>query len=331
MGPRVTVVGAGVVGLSSAVRLAEAGHQVDVLARDLPLETTSATAGGLWLPFLAEPAAAVARWAQLTLHSFLDLADLSAGPGSGAGQRSGASQGSGAETGVAIRDGYLLGLGPERPAWSEGLPQLGLAEVVNPTPKHDVGWHLRVPLVDMTLYLPYLVRRLKAAGGTMTRLPLTALPNRGLVVNCTGLASRALAHDPSMRPVRGQVIWMTNPGLTTWWSDDTDPELLTYVLPHARHVVVGGTADPDDWSTTPVDGDAARILERALDLVPALRSASVLSHRVGLRPSRPTVRLETVPGPEGTIVHCYGHGGSGVTVSWGCADDVLAEVSRVTG
>jgi D-amino-acid oxidase len=128
------------------------------------------------------------------------------------------------------------------------------------------------------------------------------------------------------------VVWMTNPGLTTWWSDDSDPRLLTYVLPHPRHVVVGGTAAPDDWSTTPEDGDAARILERALDLVPALRSASVLSHRAGLRPSRPAVRLETVrrsDEPGDAVVHCYGHGGSGVTLSWGCADDVLTEVDRI--
>ena len=40
MGTRVVVVGAGVVGMTVAVRLAEAGHRVDVLARDLPLETT---------------------------------------------------------------------------------------------------------------------------------------------------------------------------------------------------------------------------------------------------------------------------------------------------
>lgn len=309
MGPRVTVVGAGVVGLSCAVRLAEAGRPVDVLARELPLETTSAVAGGLWLPFLAEPVAAVSRWSRLTLEALLGLVE--------------------ADVGVAVREGYLLGTGPRRPAWSEGLTQIELAAVANPTPTHSDGWHLRVPLVDMTRYLPYLVRRLAAAGGTLTRLPLTALPSRGLVVNCTGLASRALAGDPSMRPVRGQVVWMTNPGLTTWWSDDSDPRLLTYVLPHSRHVVVGGTAEPDDWSTTPEDGDTALILERALDLVPALRSASVLSHRVGLRPSRPTVRLETVRGPEGTVVHCYGHGGSGVTLSWGCADDVLTEVERI--
>lgn len=313
------MVGAGVVGLTSAVRLAEAGHQVDVLARDLPLETTSATAGGLWLPFLAEPAQAVTRWARLTLQTLLDLARSGAGSGLGSG--------SGAEIGVVIRDGYLLGTGYQRPAWSEGLSQIGLAAVANPAPQHEHGWHLRVPLVDMTLYLPYLVRRLRAAGGTLTRLPLTALPSRGIVVNCTGLASRALADDPSMRPIRGQVVWMTNPGLTSWWSDESDPQLLTYVLPHASHVIVGGTADVDDWSTTIKDDDTTRILERALDLVPALRSASVLSQRVGLRPSRPSVRLETVSTSESTIVHCYGHGGSGVTLSWGCAGDVLAAVS----
>jgi len=303
------VVGAGVVGMSSAVRLAEAGHSVDVLARELPLETTSAIAGGLWLPFLAEPAEAVARWARLTLEALLKLTD--------------------ADTGVAIRDGYLLGTGLGRPAWSEGLAQLELTAVANPTPQHDHGWHLRAPLIDMTMYLPYLVRRLEAAGGTLTRLPLTALPSRGIVVNCTGLASRALADDPSLRPIRGQVVWMTNPGLTTWWSDDSDPTLLTYVLPHSQHVVVGGTTVPDDWSTTPEDADTNLILERALELVPALRSASVLSQRVGLRPSRPSVRLETVRGPENTVVHCYGHGGSGVTLSWGCADDVLAAVDGI--
>jgi D-amino-acid oxidase len=295
--------------MSCAVRLAEAGHAVDVLARELPLETTSAVAGGIWLPFLAEPAEAVARWARLTLEALLKLTD--------------------ADAGVAVRDGYLLGVGPARPIWSEGLAQLELAAVANPTPRHEHGWHLRAPLVDMTVYLPYLVRRLEAAGGTLTRLPLTALPSRGIVVNCTGLASRALADDPSMRPIRGQVVWMTNPGLTTWWSDDSDPALLTYVLPHAKHVVVGGTTVPDDWSTTPEDADTALILERALELVPALRSASVISQRAGLRPSRPSVRLETVRGPENTIVHCYGHGGSGVTLSWGCADDVLAAVDRI--
>jgi D-amino-acid oxidase len=311
MGPRVTVVGAGVVGLSCAVRLAEAGYQVDVLARELPLETTSAVAGGLWMPFLAEPVDAVNRWARMTLTHFDELA------------------GDGDRTGVVLRTGYLLGTGYERPSWTVGLPSLEVAPVADPTPRHSHGWHLRVPVVDMTQYLPYLVVRLQRAGGTLTRLPLTALPTRGLVVNCTGLASRALAADPSVHPVHGQVVWTTNPGLNDWWSDDGDPEQMTYVLPQPRHVVIGGIARDGDFSTTPDEAVTAQILARARELVPALRSATVLSQRVGLRPARPSVRLETVPGPEGSTVHCYGHGGSGVTLSWGCAGDVLDQVGAL--
>ena len=309
------MLGAGVIGMSSAIRLAEAGHQVDVLARELPLETTSSVAGGLWLPFLAQPAEAVARWARLTLDALLEL-HAQAGP---------------ELTGIVPREGYLLGTGPARPAWSQGLTErLQLISVANPAAGHQHGWHLRVPIVDMTVYLPYLLDRLRAAGGTLTRLPLTALPARGLVVNCTGLASRALAADPEVYPIRGQVVRMSNPGLTTWWSDESDHgDQLTYVFPHARHVVVGGTMQRDDFDTTPDDATSARIVERARELVPALRNATVLSQRVGLRPARSAVRLETVRGPESTVVHCYGHGGSGITLSWGCADDVLAAVNEI--
>jgi D-amino-acid oxidase len=54
--------------------------------------------------------------------------------------------------------------------------------------------------------------------------------------------------------------------------------------------------------------------------VPELRTARVLRHKVGLRPVRPAVRLERV----GDVVHCYGHGGAGVTLSWGVAEEVVA-------
>ncbi len=71
---------------------------------------------------------------------------------------------------------------------------------------------------------------------------------------------------------------------------------------------------------------AASILARARALAPELAGARVLGHKVGLRPTRPTVRLEAERAAAQTIVHCYGHGGSGVTLSWGCAGEVLAIV-----
>jgi D-amino-acid oxidase len=74
------------------------------------------------------------------------------------------------------------------------------------------------------------------------------------------------------------------------------------------------------------------VLERAAELVPQLRRARVLASRVGLRPARPAVRLESAHHPDGRpggVVHCYGHGGAGVTLSWGCADEVVACVDEL--
>ena len=81
---RVVVVGAGVTGLTCAVRLAEDGHRVDVLARDLPLETTSVVAAALWYPYKALPQERVAGWASTSYAVFAGLAaaaDSTAGVG----------------------------------------------------------------------------------------------------------------------------------------------------------------------------------------------------------------------------------------------------------
>ena len=73
---RVTVVGAGVVGLTCAVRLLQEGHRVDVLARDLPLETTSAVAAALWYPYRAFPFDRVLGWSARSYEVFVGLADV---------------------------------------------------------------------------------------------------------------------------------------------------------------------------------------------------------------------------------------------------------------
>jgi D-amino-acid oxidase len=324
---RVTVVGAGVVGLTCAVRLAEAGAEVNLLSRDLPLETTSAVAGGLWLPYLSEPFDDVVRWGRTALAEFIRLA--------GPDGRSGAGP-DGALTGVRMLPGTLLQRsGPTaEPAWSAYVADVvRLTPVRDPAPGYGFGHRVTIPVVDMPVYLEYLVARLRAAGGTLTRLPLAALPTRGIVVNCTGVAARALAADPAVHPVRGQVALLADPGLDEWWCDDTS-EQLTYVIPRGRDVVVGGTLDDGNWDTTPDDATARRLIARAVDVVPALRGARVLGHRVGLRPARPVIRLEVEqrPTPEDrdhVRVHCYGHGGSGVTLSWGCADEVAALVGAL--
>jgi D-amino-acid oxidase len=300
---RVVVVGAGVLGLSCALRLLEAGHRVDVLARDLPRETTSAVAAAIWYPFRAAPQDKVLRWAR---EGYAAFATLAQDPDSGVVLRSGTEV-------VALRD--------QRPWWGEAVPDL--RETIEVPAGFDGGWTFTAPLIEMPVYLDWLAERVRAAGGSITRLNLHGLPRTGdggpsAVVDCAGMGAKFLADDPSVHPVQGQVVLVEQVGLDRWWLDGASEGGPTYVVPRSRDVVVGGTDVEGEWSRTPSPEVASAILRRALRLVPELAGAEVLGHKVGLRPARPEVRLERV----GDVVHCYGHGGAGVTLSWGCADEV---------
>ncbi len=303
---RVIVIGAGVVGLSCAVRLLEAGHRVDVLARDLPLETTSAVAAALWYPYRADPPARVAAWSARSYRVFAALADDP-------------------DAGVAMVPGAELLRHPAgvEPWWAAAVPTLRAPEAL-PT-GYVAGWAFDAPVIEMPRYLRWLAARVAALGGTVTRLNLRALPDDGpVVVNCSGIGARLLGADSAVVPVRGQVLRVEQVGVDRWWLDAEGP---TYVVPRSRDVVVGGTDEEGEWSRTPSPAVAAQILERAAVLVPQLRQARVLGHRVGLRPARPSVRLER----DGRVVHCYGHGGAGVTLSWGCAEEVATLVGAPAG
>jgi D-amino-acid oxidase len=183
------------------------------------------------------------------------------------------------------------------------------------------GLRFTTAVADTSRYLDWLSERVEAAGGTITRLNLGGLPSEGLVLNCSGLGARLLGSDRTVVPVRGQVVHVEQFGLDRWWLDEEGP---TYLVPRAHDVVVGSSDVEGEWSRTPDPVATEDILERAARLVPALRGARVLRHKVGLRPVRPAVRLERV----GDVVHCYGHGGAGVTLSWGVADEVVALVER---
>jgi D-amino-acid oxidase len=111
-----------------------------------------------------------------------------------------------------------------------------------------------------------------------------------------------------------------------WWLDGSVP---IYVVPRSKDIVVGGTDDEGEWDRRPDPDVAKLILERAVEIVPELARARVLRHKVGLRPARPEVRLDVEQTSGTRVVHCYGHGGAGVTLSWGCADDVGGVVGVV--
>ncbi|MEW2452245.1 FAD-dependent oxidoreductase [Streptomyces parvulus] len=302
----VVVVGGGVTGLTTAVVLAERGRRVRLWTRDPVERTTSVVAGGLWWPYRIEPVALAQAWALRSLDVYEELA---ARP---------------SETGVRMVEGVLGETRPEEVgSWASArLPGLRAAraeEYAGP------GLWARLPLIDMSTHLPWLRERLVAAGGMVQTRPVAGLAEADapVVVNCTGLGARELVPDPAVRPVRGQLVVVENPGIRTWLvSADADSGETTYFLPQPGRLLLGGTAEEDAWSTDPDPRIAEAIVRRCAELRPEIAGARVLGHLVGLRPARDAVRLERETLPDGRLlVHNYGHGGAGVTVAWGCAEE----------
>ncbi|WP_448317005.1 FAD-dependent oxidoreductase [Streptomyces sp. CO7] len=306
----VIVVGGGVIGLTTAVVLAESGRRVRLWDRGSALPAASEVAGGLWWPYRIEPEERVGDW---SLVSYEVYAALAARP---------------EETGVrmvaGVHGGAFLGeLGP----WAARVP--GLREA---TPGECPGGGLwaRVPLIDMRVHLPWLRERFRTAGGEVERREARSLDEPAaeapVVVNATGLGARELVPDGSVHPVRGQLVVVENPGVDTWLTSVADDrEGSTYFLPQPGRLLLGGTAEVGDWSTEPDPATAEAIVARCAAVRPEIAGARVLEHRVGLRPARPSVRLERETRAGGRVlVHNYGHGGAGVTVAWGCAHEAAA-------
>lgn len=311
----VLVIGAGVIGLSTAVRLRESGLDAHVWAEAPPRRTTSGVAAAIWYPYKARPRRRVLLWGKRTFEVFERLARRS-------------------EAGVYMRGGVELFREPSpEPWWKSAVPVVRRCEDRELPPGYADGYYFVVPVVEMPVYLDYLARRLAEAGGRIEERTVTSLEDAAgesaVVVNCAGLGARGLASDASVTPIRGQVVRTSNPGLERFVLDEGNPEGVTYIVPRTGDCILGGTAEEGEWDTDPDPETAERILRRCARLEPRLEEAEILEHKVGLRPGRPEVRLEleTLPGGS-ACVHNYGHGGSGVTLSWGCAEEALGLVRQ---
>jgi D-amino-acid oxidase len=316
---QIVVIGAGVSGLTSAVCLAEAGWPVRVWTAAMPLQTTSAVAGAVWAPRPIEPVAQTLAWTEQSLREFRELAK---DPASGVLMAPGLSVGSVPE-GDAIPQGLEL-IPDLRPADGVDIPE-GCRAGFN------AGFRATMPMIDMPRYLHYLTRRLAAAGCDIELRPIQSLAQAAnaapIVINCTGLGARELADDDTVRPLFGQHVVLTNPGLSELFLQITGENAWTCYFPHPHRVVCGGISIADRWDTEPDAEVTDRILRDCRAIEPRLAEATVIETITGLRPDRPSVRVEAQSLGRARCIHNYGHGGDGVTLSWGCAREVARLVN----
>lgn len=309
------VVGGGIVGMTCAVELRERGARVCVMTADAPARTTSWLAAAVWYPVGIGGGERALSFAQESFDVFADQAERGV-------------------PGVRVIGTRMLHRRPlpEDPWWSTAVPGFTTEDADDP---FTGSWRFSVPLVEVPVYLPWLHHRASELGvhvRTENVSSLADLADRArFVVNATGLASRELCGDETVQPVRGQVIRASNPGLAVSLRDEHNPGGHTYVHPRRHDVIIGGTFEPGKSDTAPDPETARALWARAIELVPELREARVLGHHAGLRPVReggPRVELDRrlVPGSE--VVHNYGHGGAGITLSWGTARETAALIEH---
>jgi D-amino-acid oxidase len=308
---RVTVLGSGVIGLSIAHEFAAAGDAVTVVADADIAHSVSTVAAAVWFPYLSEASPVATGWLARSLERYREVALDGA-------------------AGVDLRLGTVVERRPDPDrSW---ITVVDGARAADPHELPDgalSGVRATVPVITTGVYGEWLTRRCAALGVRFEVRTVASVreleAGADLVVVAGGLRSGALlGDDETVVPVRGQVVRLENPGLTEWVIDDDNPAGLTYVVPRRGDIVCGGVAEAGATSLELDPATEQLILQRATALVPELAGLRIVSRGVGLRPARPTVRLEAVPGHGVPVIACYGHGGSGVTLSWGCAEAVVA-------
>ena len=309
--PQVTIIGCGVIGLSCGISCLEQGWKTEIIARDLPPQTVSNKAGAIWFPFKAAPRELVGKWSAWAYKVFARLAQ---DPASGV-----------QFTTLFDLYGQVVA---ENPWWAARLPPKSLRQV-GPgelPPGYADGFALRVPIIQPDKYLNFLMDLFRSLGGVIRQQELKALSelDRAVLINCTGLGARQLAKDAEVFPISGHIALVKARRAVRCFLDEHGRNALAYVFPRPDVCVLGGTARDNDWNEEPDPDTIRSIINRCQDLEPGLVEAHLIGSYVGLRPGRRVIRFEQeIMGRDQLVFHNYGHGGSGFTVSWGCARELV--------
>ena len=250
---QIAVLGCGVVGLSTARLLQQTGKEVTIYAKALPPETTSNSAGGLWLPYsLFDPDRETPQFHEQFVQSlkfsytyFQQLA--------------------GDDYSVRWLPAYAMSDEPSPQNSNRPYPEV-FPESRNLQPsEHKFPYRyvrqFTTMLIEPNPYLRALLRDFHLASGKVvlqefrTIAEISTLP-QPVVVNCTGLGARDLCSDVELVPIKGQLTYLLPQPEINYMVLAGD----FYMFPRADGIVLGGTHVRGDWSLEPDLTAKSRVL-----------------------------------------------------------------------
>jgi D-amino-acid oxidase len=306
MSKKIAIIGSDISGLSCAYLLCEKGYDITVIAKAFSPNITSNRAAAFWFPYHIRNDKRGVSWAQKS-YSFYE--QLSAD----------------ASTGISMKQLIKVlreNTEEEEPIWVDFIPKGALKKVPEKDLAADVAiaYDVTVPLIETQIFLPYLKSYVSAKNVKFVEREINSFDevknDFDFVINCSALGSQKLCNDKSIIPVRGQVALIET---RTDFPIYLDNEKPLYLVPRKDAMIIGGTYEENLYEEKTESSTIEKILNTAYEVFPELKQQKVIGSWAGLRPYRPTVRVEK----ENNIIHDYGHGGSGFTIAFGCADEVM--------
>lgn len=354
---KIIIIGAGVSGLTTGLSLLEEGYEITIIAEKFAPDIVSVVAGALWewppaVCGFHQDVASLERskdWCMTSYEKFFKLAEKK-------------------ETGVKIKPVIFYFKMPvnSTPSYLNKMNELkgkvkefrhDAAMIKEEGVNEDIGlvdaYSYLAPIVDTDVYMDWLFTKIREKGVEIIQRKVTgdiveqsqallSEYNADFIINCTGLGAAKLAND-QMYPLRGALVRIHNYGTTMPYIDKaycishddfSSGSNFVFIVPRGNHLaVIGGLAEENEWDTSirldnykPIQD----MLENCIRFLPMLKNATIEKKepvRTGLRPLRKgNVRLEK--DPKAPVIHNYGHGGSGVTFSWGCANEIINILKR---
>lgn len=319
------VIGAGVIGLTTALEAQRAGFKrVRIYSENPPLSTTSVKAGAVFEPY--EPGdldvATVNRFVTVGMERYGEIID----------------DYSEKETGIRMHDLYLASHAPMDPGKYSFLDVLPTTPLYLDSARDRIpgdyshAIKVEVPMIDPNLALPWLMDRFVNQGGDVAGFQkieninefLRNVPER-VVFNCSGLGARDLLGDTELTPVRGQiaVARYARPGYDySVLGDDA-----FYAFPRQSQVVLGGSIERGQEAEV-TTGRINEIIEHAKLIIPDLKNSDIVQTYAGLRPFRasgPRIEIDDRVIGKTHVVNT-GFGGSGWTFCFGAAERAVGLV-----